>query len=43
MFMNNFEFKVNDVKRDKSANYIIISLSAMGKDLIFVNVYGPNR
>ena len=43
MFMNNFEFKVNDVKRDESGNYIIISLSAMGKDLILVNVYGPNR
>ena len=31
MFMNNFEIKVNDVKRDENGNFIIISLSTMGK------------
>ena len=30
MFMNNSEFKVNDVKRDESGKYVIISLSAIG-------------
>ena len=40
--MNDLEFKVNDVKRDEKWSYSIISLSGIGKDLILVNVYGPN-
>ena len=40
---NNFEFKVNKVQCDENGNYIIMSISTMDKDLLLVNVYGPNR
>ena len=43
LFNNNFEFKIRSVKKDQNGNYIIISFSAMEKDLLLVNVYGPNR
>ena len=43
MFSNNFEFKIKDVNRDENGNFIIISLSSMDKDLLLVNVYGPNK
>ena len=43
LFNNNFEFKVNKVNRDENGNYIIMSISAMDKELLLVNVYGPNR
>ena len=43
LFRNNFEFKVNNVERDADGNYIIISLSTMEKELLLVNIYGPNR
>ena len=43
MFMNNFEFKINDVKRDKNGHFILISFSMKNKDILLDNVYGPNR
>ena len=43
MFMNNFEFKTNDVKRDRNGNFIRVSFSMKDKDILLVNVYGPNR
>ena len=43
MFMNNFEFKINDVKRDRNGNFIFISFSMKDTDILLVNVYGPNR
>ena len=43
MFANNFEFKIKSVKRDDNGNLIIISFSAMEKDFLLVNVYGPNK
>ena len=43
MFMNNFEFKINDVKRDRNRNFILISFSMKDKDILLVNVYEPNR
>ena len=43
MFMNNFEFKISDVKRDRNGNFILISFSMKDKDIFIVNVYGPNR
>ena len=43
LFNNNFEFKVNKVHRDETGNYIIVSISTMDKELLLVNVYGPNR
>ena len=43
LFKNNFEFKVNKVQRDPDRNYSVISLHAMNKELLLVNVYGLNR
>ena len=43
MFMNNFEFKINDVMRDRNGNFIFISFSMKDTDILLVNVYGPNR
>ena len=42
MFMNNFEFKINHVKRDRNGNFILISFSMKDKDILLVSVYGPN-
>ena len=42
MFMNNFEFKINDVKRDRNGNFILVSFSMKDKGILLVNVYGPN-
>ena len=41
LFNNNFEFKVREVHRGENGNFI--SLSAMNKGLLLVNVYGPNK
>ena len=41
--MNNFEFKINDVKWNRNGNFILISFSVKDKDFLLVNVYGPNR
>ena len=43
LFNNNFEFKIKNVDRDINGNYIIILLTVMGKDLLLVNIYGPNK
>ena len=43
MFSNNFEFKVQNVTRDKNGNFIVISFTAMEEEFLLVNVYGPNR
>ena len=43
LFNNNFEFKVKHVERDTNGNYIIILFTAMEKDILLVNLYGPNR
>ena len=43
LFNNSFEFKVREVQRDENGNFIIISLSAMDKELLLVNIYGQNK
>ena len=43
MFMNNFDFKINDVKQDRNGNVILVSFSMKDKDILLVNVYGPYR
>ena len=43
LFNNNFEFKVQKVHKDAGGNFTFISLTTMDKDLLLVNVYGPNR
>ena len=42
LFNNNFEFKVHKVYKDAGGNLMFISLTTMDKDLLLVNVYGPN-
>ena len=43
MFMNNFEFKINNVKWNRNGNFILVSFSMNDKDILLVNVYGLNR
>ena len=43
MFLNNFELKINDVKRDRNGNFILVSISMKDKDILLVNVYESNR
>lgn len=43
LFNNNFEFKIKKVDRDINGNYILILLTTMGKDILLVNIYGPNK
>lgn len=42
LFNNNFEFKVNNVQRDPDGNFNVI-LHTKDKELLLVNMYGPNR
>ena len=43
LFNNNFEFEVKKVYKDLGGNFIFVSIRAMDKDLLLVNLYGPNR
>ena len=40
---NNFEQRVTKVKIDMNGNYIILNMELQGKELILVNLYGPNE
>ena len=41
LFNNNFEFKVKKVYKDTGGNFMFISLTAMRRDLLLVNVFSP--
>ena len=43
LFNNNFEFKVKTIESDKEGNYVLVLFTAMDKDILLVNLYGPNR
>ena len=43
LFNNNFEYKIKKVYKDPEGNYIFASFTTMGKDILLINVYGPNR
>ena len=43
LFNNNFEFKIKQVIKDISGNYIMLLIESFEKDFLLVNVYGPNR
>ena len=43
LFNNNFEFNVQKVYKDACGNFMFVSVTTMDKDLLLVNVYGPNR
>jgi exonuclease III len=42
LFNNNFDFKVKSVERDPNGNYLIAVISTMEKQIVLVNLYGPN-
>ena len=43
LFNNTFEFKVKNVMKDNSGNYIIMHVVIDQKDYLFVNIYAPNK
>ena len=40
---NNFDCKVNDIKKDANGNLLILNCKIEGKNVTLVNIYGPNR
>lgn len=43
LFNNNFDFKVKRVIKDTQGNFILIIIQTMGKEIMLVNIYGPNN
>ena len=43
MLNNNFDFKLKKTIKDDQGNFIIVVLHTSGKDIVLVNMYGPNR
>ena len=43
LFNNNFEYKLNKLKKDQQGNKIILDINIAGKRVLLVNIYGPNR
>ena len=43
LFNNNFDFKIKETIKDNQGNFIILKLHTLGKDIVLVNIYGPNR
>ena len=40
---NNFDQKVKRVKIDKNGNFLILNMTIEGKEITFVNLYGPSE
>ena len=43
LFNNNFEYKLNRIKKDQQGNKLILDMTILGKKILLVNIYGPNR
>lgn len=43
LFNNNFDFKIKKTIIDNAGNFIVLLMHTMGKDMVLVNIYGPNR
>ena len=43
LFNNNFEFSVTNVQTDVNGNYIFVSVKMFDKEVVIVNLYGPNQ
>jgi hypothetical protein len=41
-FKNNFEFKINQVKKDDNDNLLGFDLNIEDKSITLINIYGPN-
>ena len=42
LFNSNFDFKIKKTVIDSAGNFIILLMHTMGKDIVLVNIYGPN-
>ena len=42
LFNNNFDFKVTNIIKGSCGNFLIFTIKTMNKELVLVNVYGPN-
>ena len=40
---NNFEYKLNRIKKDTLGNKLILHINIYGKRILLINIYGPNR
>lgn len=40
---NNFEYKLNEVKKDDNGNKLILDITIENKRMKLINIYGPNR
>ena len=43
MFNNNFEYKINRIKKDDVGNLLCLDLEIEGKKILLINLYGPNQ
>ena len=43
LFNNNFEYKINDIDRDKMGNLLTVDVTIDNTYITLVNVYGPNQ
>ena len=43
LFNSTFDFKINNVLKDDSGNYLVVNLTTMEKTITLVNIYGPNK
>ena len=43
LFNNNFDYKINRIKKDDHGNLLCVDLDIEGKKITLVNLYGPNQ
>ena len=43
LFNNNFEYKLNKIKKDQQGNKLLLDVNISGRRLLLANIYGPNR
>jgi exonuclease III len=43
LFNNNFDFKIKYIDRDPNGNYLIAVINTMEKNIVLLNLYGPNN
>ena len=43
LFNNTFEFQVLDTYKGDNGNYLMVLIKVKGREIMLVNVYGPNR
>jgi exonuclease III len=43
LFNNNFEYKIVSIYKDIGGNFVFVHIKMFEKDIMIVNVYGPNK